>query len=90
MTVFKEHLAHDECSGGKVSSAPTPLTSAIHSRDTQTHPETTYKEEHTGEARHEWKTDRERLRAEDNTGHPPGHSHPLHGVGNEPQHSRTL
>lgn len=63
VTVFKEHLAHDERSGGKVSSTPTPITFAIHSRDTQTHPETTHNEKHTWETRRKWKIDREWLRA---------------------------
>lgn len=63
MTVFKEHLAHDECSSGKVSSTPTAITFAISSRDTQTHPKTTHNEKHTWETQHKWKIDWEWLQA---------------------------
>ena len=38
LTVFREHLDQDECSGGKVSSTPTPIVFAICSRDTQPRP----------------------------------------------------
>ena len=63
MTVFKEHLAHDEHSGGKVSSTPTAITFAICSCDTQTHPETTHNEKHIWETQHKWKIDWEWSRA---------------------------